>query len=325
MKIITFFNNKGGVGKTSLVYHLAWMLKDMGYQVVAADLDPQSNLSGMFLAEDKIGKIWKAKKSLNAAVDMVFRGVGDIDDNPYTENIDGINLLVGDLNLAKREDELSDTWTKCLNGDERAFRVTTSFSRLIAQVGERLKADYLLIDVGPSLGAINRAALIASDYVIIPLAPDLFSLQGLINVGSVLASWSRDWQKRIKEKPKSFEAILPTGKMSPLGYLVMRHSVISSRPVRAYQRWIDKIPEEYVRSVIKPLQHVEDTSYLLANLKDYRSLMPLAQEARKPMFSLKPADGAIGAQQRAVSDCYDDFHELAQTIIGKIKQADGVA
>ena len=49
MKTIAFFNNEGGVGKTSLVYHLAWMYADLGLSVLAADLDPQANLTTMFL------------------------------------------------------------------------------------------------------------------------------------------------------------------------------------------------------------------------------------------------------------------------------------
>jgi chromosome partitioning protein len=45
-----------------------------------------------------------------------------------------------------------------------------------------------------------------------------------------------------------------------------------------------------------------------------RRLMPLAQDARKPMFFLKPADGAIGGHVAAVRDCYDDFEALAKRI-----------
>ena len=57
MKTIAFFNNKGAVGKTTLVYHLAWMFADMGHAVVAADLDPQSNLTSMFLDEERLAGI----------------------------------------------------------------------------------------------------------------------------------------------------------------------------------------------------------------------------------------------------------------------------
>ena len=63
---------------------------------------------------------------------------------------------------------------------------------------------------------------------------------------------------------------------------------------------------------------VAQDPFNLALLKHYRSLMPLAMEARKPMFSLKPADGAIGAHVSAVSSCYDDFYKLAKKVAGNV-------
>ena len=74
--IITFFNNKGGVGKTSLVFHLAWMLAEMGKRVVAIDLDPQANLTSAFLPESELESLWgrrrtalpQARRSTNASV-----------------------------------------------------------------------------------------------------------------------------------------------------------------------------------------------------------------------------------------------------------------
>src|ERR1019366_7422946 len=56
--VLTFFNNKGGVGKTSLVYHLSWIFSEMGKRVVAIDLDPQANLTSAFLAEEKLEELW---------------------------------------------------------------------------------------------------------------------------------------------------------------------------------------------------------------------------------------------------------------------------
>ena len=52
------FVNKGGVGKTTLVYHIAWMMKELGKKVLAADLDPQANLSSMFLDEERLETLW---------------------------------------------------------------------------------------------------------------------------------------------------------------------------------------------------------------------------------------------------------------------------
>ena len=60
MTTVAFFNNKGGVGKTSLVYHLAWMLRELGHRVIAADLDPQANLTGMFLDETSLERFWNS-------------------------------------------------------------------------------------------------------------------------------------------------------------------------------------------------------------------------------------------------------------------------
>lgn len=326
MKSIAFFNNKGGVGKTSLVYHVAWMLSELGHRVITADLDPQANLSGMFLDEYRLNEIWSDGKANTIDDDIapLFQGIGDIETDPHIEKVEEkIGLMVGDLALSKREDDLSEQWPKCLSEDVRAFRVTTAFARLIVSAGEEFEADFALLDVGPNLGAINRAALIASDYVVIPLAPDLFSLQGLRNVGPTLNAWRRAWQDRIDRKPKGLDIDLPDGTMEPLGYIVMRHSTRSNRPVQAFRRWIDKVPLEYRKSILQKEQpapvDIDADEYRLAHLKDYRSLMPLAQEAHKPMFMLKPADGVIGAQQHAVSACREDFQNLVQKIIAEVQ------
>ena len=321
MTTVAFFNNKGGVGKTSLVYHLAWMLGQFGRRVIAADLDPQANLTGMFLAETALEHLWRDGNhdTIDSGVAPLFEGTGDIVDSPGIEVIDEkIGLLMGDLALSRREDELSTQWPKCLDGDKRAFRVTTAFARLIARAGRDFGADLALLDVGPNLGAINRAALVASDWVVIPLAPDLFSLQGLRNVGPTLRDWRKAWRQRAGGKPESLDIELPSGAMKPLGYVIMRHSIRLSRPIQAYGRWIDKMPLEYTRSVTEsdsaPTPGSQDPN-CLAHLKDYRSLMPMAQEANLPMFLLRPAHGAIGAHQQAVHACYMDFHDLAEKLL----------
>ncbi len=327
MKTIAFFNNKGGVGKTSLVYHLAWMFGETGYRIIAVDLDPQANLSGMFLDETRLEDLWRdgnPKKTINGDIAPLFEGVGDISTEPRIEKVgERIGLLVGDLDLSKCEGDLSEQWPKCLDRDKRAFRVITAFARLIASAGEKFQADLALVDIGPNLGAINRAALIASEHVVIPLAPDLFSLQGLRNVGPTLRDWEKAWKKRVKDKPEDLAIDLPTGDMKPLGYIVMRHSARLDRPVRSFQRWIEKIPMAYRQAILEtkdPGPTVDTDEHLLAHLKDYRSLMPMAQQANKPMFMLKPADGVIGSHQHAVVSCHKDFRNLSEKIIGKLNQ-----
>ncbi|MBL8241740.1 MAG: AAA family ATPase [Bryobacterales bacterium] len=324
MKTIAFFNNKGGVGKTSLVYHLAWMFADQGIPVLAADLDPQANLTSMFLDEERLESLWpdddEHSSTVYGAVRPILRGLGDVAVPPVEWIAKDLGLLPGDLGLSSFEDKLSDAWPRCHNSDEASFRSMTALFRLMEQMANGW-ARLVLIDVGPNLGAINRAALIAADRVCLPLAPDLYSLQGLKNLGPTLARWRSTWSSLKEKAPKGLS--LPSGNMDPCGYVVMQHSMRDSRPVKAYSRWMDKIPPVYrthirAQPLLDPMPKVADDPNCLAQLKHYRSLMPLAMEAHKPMFELKPADGAIGAHVEAVRQCRADFLRLATAIAASV-------
>ena len=318
MKTIAAFNNKGGVGKTSLVYHLAWMYAKLGYEVVVADLDPQANLTTMFLSDEDLEALWEKSKTIHGSIEPLLAGTGDVTPPHLVTPTIGVNLVVGDMRLSAAEDELSSQWPGCLDGKERAFRVLSAIWRTLRLAAEEADADFVLVDVGPNLGALNRAALVASDHVVVPVAPDLYSLQGLRNLGPTLRKWRKEWEERRKRNPVD-GLPLPGGAMKPVGYVVLQHAVRLDRPVKAYGRWMARIPGAYREHVLDKAPAVEtvaatDDENCLATLKHFRSLMPLAQEARKPMFALKPADGAIGGHTRAVSDCYDDFRALARDL-----------
>ena len=94
----------------------------------------------------------------------------------------------------------------------------------------------------------------------------------------------------------------------------MQHAVRTGRPVQAYQKWMRRIPGVYHDVVLdetgEPASSTDDDRECLSTLKHYRSLMPMAQEARKPMFHLKAADGALGGHIYAVQDCHEDFKAL---------------
>ncbi|MGH3940765.1 MAG: ParA family protein [Pseudonocardiaceae bacterium] len=322
--VITFFNNKGGVGKTTLVYHLAWMLADIGYRVVAADLDPQANLTAAFLDEEEVEQVWTSAepRSIWSAIRPFVEDGEAIESLSLTSTIEErLTLLPGDLAVARFEDDLSSQWRECLDGTRlRPFLVTGAFWTVIRSAAEQHRADVVLVDVGPSLGGINRAALVASDHVVVPVAADLFSLQGLRNLGPTLRGWRDGWQKRLGELDDRTRRSrpLPTGAMAPLGYIVLGHGVRLDRPVQAYQRWIEKIPENFHDAVLgEPGPTPMPDPYCLAQLKHYHSLLPLAQEARKPMFALKPADGAFGGHAQAAQRVYDDFRDLAVSIVDR--------
>jgi chromosome partitioning protein len=329
--VLTFFNNKGGVGKTSLVFHLAWMFAEMGKRVVAIDLDPQANLTSAFLPEDELEVLWDLDDTTqrNTTIYQCIRPLTEVGDilAPQTQRIHPrLHLVPGDLSLAGFEDLLSQEWTNALGSANlyRAFRVLSSFWQVAQMAAKQVDADLVLADVGPNLGAINRSALIGTDHVAIPLAADLFSLQGLRNLGPALRRWRVDWKKRLDNWPAPvFD--LPAGAMKPEGYVLMQHFERLSRPAKAYKKWADRIPSTYQKSVLdRPADVVveSDESDCLARLRHYRSLVPMAQEVRKPIFHLTGADGAIGSHASAVRQADGDFRALAVAILSRIGQAD---
>ena len=222
-RIFCIANQKGGVGKTTTALNLAAALARRGGRVLLVDLDPQANLSIMALDEEQLEAMWPDgghPRTLHGAVAPLFSGTGDIGPAHIEELTHGLGLLVGDLALSRIEDDLSTEWPRCLEGKERAFRVTTAFWRVIREAAVRHEADLVLIDVGPNLGAINRAALVAASHVVAPVVPDLFSVQGVKNLGPTLRQWRETWQQA---RPKAPETLgeMPEGRMEPVGYVLM--------------------------------------------------------------------------------------------------------
>jgi chromosome partitioning protein len=335
------FNNKGGVGKTTLTYHLAHMLQRMGHRILAVDLDPQSNLTAAFLDEDALGVLWNetatpawggpyqsrlwtpahdAPGTVVTAIQPIMDGVGDIEKISPIQITPDLFLFPGDLDLSRFEDRLSDAWPRGFTGkDQAALRVTTAFHRIVKRAAEDVDAEIVLIDVGPNLGAINRAALLAADAVLMPLAADLFSLRGLKNLGPTLREWRATWRETVLPRiPPTIFA--PEGRMSPLGYVIMQPTMRLDRPVQAYQRWLERIPSVFATAVLDQPDLEIDDRYEIATLRNYQSLMPLAHDARKPMFDLRSADGALGSTQALVQRCYQDFRSLATELLLRLNE-----
>lgn len=321
MTTLAFFNNKGGVGKTTLAYHLATMMSRLGQRVLAVDLDPQANLTAQFVAEDELEGLWvegQDAATIADAVKPIVEGLGDVSRVPPRPVEERLWLLPGDLGLSRFEDNLASAWPRSFTGvDPAAVRTTTAFHRIIEAAAQDVSPDVVVIDVGPNLGAINRAALLAADHVLIPLGADLFSLQGLRNLGPTLREWRTTWQQTALPRIPS-EISAPSGRMEPLGYVVMQPSMRLDRPVRAYGRWLRRMPQVYAEAVLgDPAAASPDNE--IATVRNYRSLMPLAHDARKPMFDLRAADGAVGSTQRYVALCLQEFTTLTQDVLTRLE------
>jgi len=325
VRSLVLFNNRSGVGKTTLTFNIAHMAARSGLQTVVLDVDPQSDISSIFLGEEKLAGIWEQEErvpggTVAGCVDPVRRGTGDVLDPSLIQVADDLWLLPGHLSLSRFEQTLAEEWPGS-SSKERALDVTASLDLLANKAAAAVEADWVMIDVGPGLGALSRAALLACDDVIIPLAPDFFSLQSLKDIGPALQEWRRDW-RAVRERHAGGRAPknLPGHLFSPLGYVVQQDLARGNRPAVGSESWVEQIPSVFHEYVLEESfsRGIDEDLRCLAQLRHYASLVPLAQIARKPMFDLKRADGIGSGQLQTVAKFRTELEALVQKIAGPV-------
>jgi cellulose biosynthesis protein BcsQ len=323
MKLVAFFNHKGGVGKTTIVFHTALALGAQGRRVLMVDADSQANLTGAALSDDDIEAVIKRQQTIWNAVAPLVTGAGDL---VYVDPLrlrDAVWLLPGDVRLAEYENICPNGWVEALAGQERGFRVSTALYRLAIETGARVQADVVFLDLGPNVNALNRTALMAADGFVVPLAPDLFSVMALPNVGSSVARWVNEWStaRTVIEGRGGLNFPLPAGMPTPLGYLSQQFSVYRKEPSAAFRKWLTKIPAAYDEGVVRPLQAVglrpPEGNPELEGIPNFYSLIPLAQEAHKAMFELTGAE-ARGAQYTKATETRDTFLAIGAAILNRL-------
>lgn len=326
MKIVSIFNNKGGVGKTTYMLHVSHLLAEAGKTVLMADLDAQCNLSAYCLTDAKLERAWDPARgnSIWRAVEDVYRGIGDIKKRQPTrirENVP-LFLIPGDVLLSGYEDLLGDTWSAAKGGAEPALRVQSALYRFILWSAAKVNADVVMLDLGPNLGALNRSVLGASDYFIVPVSPDLFSIRGTENLGSKLVSWNKEWRQA--HDAWAGEGIeLPPGKPAFLGYVMQQHNVrqTATGMTQGWSIFGSRIEEAVKANIVDKLLPTgqvlqwSDGSWDLGKIPNLHSLIPYSQEARKPVFDCGSADGLKGAHLSRAKKSRALFQPMVETLL----------
>ena len=347
-KQIALFNHKGGVGKTTTTFNLGWMLANKGKKVIIVDCDPQCNLTGMVLgfrgARD-FELIYESEevRDIRDGLSPAFESRPVVIKPVACEPIQGqpnMLLLPGHIGLAEYEvtlgiaQELSGSLVTLKN-------LPGSLHHLFAKTAEKYGADFILVDMSPSVGPMNQNLLMTCDYFIVPMFPDYFSAMATESLASILPKWSA-WAKHAKASSLLQDAIYPFPDKSPkfLGTIIQNYRVRDSKPTTAFQRWIDKIkfgletrlipvleesdmllPEERYKEASRIASHSAESQLLLFPelmiahplflVSDFNSLIALSQEHKAPVFDL--TDAQIGQTGNALENTKESmlkFREL---------------
>jgi cellulose biosynthesis protein BcsQ len=268
---IALFNHKGGVGKTTTTFNLGWMLAEKGKRVILVDADPQCNLTGMALKEEteedeaRIEGIYQNSSNIKTGLAPAFesqpRAIQAVDCIPI-EGQEGLFLLPGHVGFAEYEVTLGIAQE--LSGSIHALKnLPGAISDLLEKTANKFNADYILIDMSPSLGAINQNLLMISDFFLVPTTADFFSVMAIDSLARILPKWC-DWAKKASKNPILKEAAYPFPgfRLKFLGTIVQNYGIIRGKEARAFQTWIEEI-EKTVTTKLKPI--LEINNLLLPN------------------------------------------------------------
>jgi cellulose biosynthesis protein BcsQ len=339
---IALFNHKGGVSKTTTTFNLGWMLASKGKRVILVDADPQCNLTGMSLGEAteddeaRIQEIYNTHSNIKTGLAPAFesqpRAIEAINCISIKEQ-GNLFLLPGHVGLAEYEVTLGIAQE--LSGSIQALRnLPGSIHDLLEKTATKFNADYILIDMSPSLGSINQNLLMISDFFLVPTTADFFSVMAIDSLAKVLPRWHA-WSKSASSLPTLKQANYPFPDVTPrfLGTIVQNYRIIHGRETAAFRNWITKIEKIVSEKLIPSLdrsnmlfsRHIYkkqgiDENLSLAKISNFNSLIALSQQHRTPVYDLTPqqlnqSGKVLKNNQEKQEEFRKTFSDLADKII----------
>lgn len=323
VKVISLFNHKGGVSKTTTTFHLGWMLTKLGLKVLIVDADPQCNLTGLVLGIHDYGTLFdfyatRGNYDIYNSLASAFGFESELKDvskegilNPTkTKNVD-MSLIAGHIDFAKFDLQIATAMTSS-QAIPLLRPLIGAINNLIRNTAKRNDFDIILVDMSPNISATNMCVFMASDYFIVPTSPDFFCYQSIESLSNILPDWCdklanfKDGYTLPKENPQML------GLVSQNYRIYGKHNEEQDDLAKAkegmtkeFKEWSDKIKNITNGKLVPSLkqqnmvigedlfkQYVTyDSPYNLANIQDFNSLIPASQRLSKPMFELKKQDG----------------------------------
>lgn len=342
-KKITLFNHKGGVSKTTTTFNLGWKLAEIGHKVLLVDADPQCNLTGLILdysGNEDFEKFYldNPDRNIKAALKPAYESLPrliepvepiDVDNRP------NLSLIPGHINLSEYEITLGIAQE--LSSSIQALKnVPGAFSYFIDKEIEEYGFDFVLIDMNPSLGALNQNILMTSDFFLVPTSPDYFSKMAIDSLAAVFPRWI-NWSNRAQGMDELENASYPFPKGHPkfLGTVIQKYRPRKGVASQGFQTWIDRINEGVKRTLSPKLSEIDmmlapekyaqihgnfDDTYCLVQIPDFNSLIATSQEYKTPVFALEDSMfghfGAVLEQDQAKKAEFNAiFDDLANRVI----------
>jgi cellulose biosynthesis protein BcsQ len=333
MKSIVFFNNKGGVGKTSLLCNVAAHFANaLSQRVLVIDCDPQCNATQLVLKPDVCQALYDKRShdhTLRTVLEPLQEGESAIEHGfqPFEpkSNRFGVHILPGHPRVSLIEDRLGEAWTQSAGGDIGGLRKTNWCYSMLNHV--RSEYDVIFLDVGPSLGSLNRSVLLGADYFVTPMGCDIFSILGIRNIGAWLKAWFKVYERGVgRAKEESAEALgkyavreRPGVSDGFVGYTVQQYITKSRggqrRATEAFERILRNIPAEIQKSLhmYSPANN-DFPDAKLGDVPNMFSLVPLAQSVNAPIAALTGSDGLVGSQYKQAEQYASIIEGVAGTL-----------
>jgi cellulose biosynthesis protein BcsQ len=340
-KLICLFNHKGGVSKTTTAFNLGWKIAEKGKRVLLADFDPQCNLTGMVMGYkgvDDLATLYNGtppnniKDGLSPAFESKPRQIVAVECVEVAGN-KNLMLLPGHIGLAEYETTLGIAQE--LSGSLLALRnLPGSIRFLLEATAAKYHADYVLIDMSPSLGPLNQNLLTTADFFIVPLHPDYFSAMALTSLAATLPKW-KAWADTAYsiEVLRTADYPFPKPHVLFIGAVIQKYRPRVGRASKAFQRWIDQLVEGLRDTLAPALEKVgmldtarhrkivgTDPWDPLLEVADFNSLIALSQEHSVPVFALTEKQtgqqGAVWDQTLESMQSFDQaFSKCADRVI----------
>jgi cellulose biosynthesis protein BcsQ len=323
VKIISLFNNKGGVGKSTLAFHLSNILAEMGHKTLIIDLDPQCNLTICGMDEEVLHTIWaeedefiedfdsavkkmpqgdyvkfiKKPRTIHFLLKPTEDGQGELPSTPPPVNLrNNLDLLPGRLTIHKYENKISERWSGAYLGESLSIRTVTNIRTIAEEYARVHNYEFVIIDTSPSLGALNKVIISTVDGFLIPALPDMFSMYGIRNIGSALKQWSKEFNTIYglisDDKRKKF----PANFVQFLGYTIYNAKKYTGATAwdlaQAHYNYAQQIPEtiqEFISPEVRNHLSEEQANTpigLTCVMHSHNTLPNMAQKYKHPIWQI---------------------------------------